>query len=147
MAVKAIPDGYHSLTPGCTVQSCAKAIEFYKRVFGAEERVRMPGPAGLVVHAEMRIGDSIFMLSDPMHNQPTHSMHVMLYTTDCDATFRRAVEAGCSVKQPLSDLFWGDRAGSVVDPFGNQWFIATHKEDVTPEELDKRMKATMPTSA
>ena len=140
MAVKAIPDGFHSLTPGCVVDGAAKAIDFYKKVFGAEEAVRMPGPNGVVMHAELRIGDSLFMIGDGTPAMPRHSMHLMLYTTDADAVFKRAVDAGCTVVQPMQDMFWGDRAGSVADPFGNEWFIATHKEDVSPAEMKERMK-------
>jgi PhnB protein len=141
MAVKAIPDGYHSLTPGCAVEGAAKAIDFYKKVFDAKENFRMNGPGGTVAHAELKIGDSLFMLGDAGPQTAKYSMHVMLYTQDADSVFKRAVEAGCTVNQPMQDMFWGDRAGSVSDPFGNHWFIATHKEDVSPEEMDRRMKA------
>ena len=141
MSVKPIPDGYHALTPGCAVEGAAKAIDFYKKVFDASERLRMAGPNGSVAHAELKIGDSIFMLGDAGPQTPKYAMHVMLYTNDADATFTRAVEAGCTVNQPMQDMFWGDRAGRVTDPFGNNWFIATHKEDVSPAEMEKRMKA------
>jgi PhnB protein len=141
MAVKAIPDGYHSITPGCAVEGAAKAIDFYKKVFDANEHVRINGPNGSVAHAELKIGDSLFMLGDAGAQTPKYSMHVMLYTQDADSVFKRAVEAGCTVNQPMQDMFWGDRAGRVSDPFGNDWFIATHKEDVSPEEMEKRMKA------
>jgi PhnB protein len=141
MTVKAIPDGYYSLTPGCVLEGAAKAIDFYKKTFDAHEKFRMNGPNGAVAHAELKIGDSIFMLGDASPQVPKHAMHVMLYTQDADAVFKRAVDAGCAVNQPMQDMFWGDRAGSVSDPFGNHWFIATHKEDVSPEEMDRRMKA------
>jgi PhnB protein len=141
MAVKPIPDGYHALTPGCAVEGAAKAIDFYKKVFDASERFRMAGPNNSVAHAEIKIGDSIFMIGDSGPQMPKYAMHVMLYTTDADATFKRAVDAGSTVNQPMQDMFWGDRAGRVTDPFGNNWFIATHKEDVSPEEMEKRMKA------
>ena len=141
MAVKAIPEGFHSLTPGCVVEGAAKAMEFYKKVFHAEETVRMPGPNGTIMHAEMRIGDSIFMLGDGGPQMPPYAMNVMLYVTDVDTVYKRAVDAGCKVEAALADMFWGDRAGRVVDPFGNTWFIATHKEDLTPEETQKRADA------
>jgi PhnB protein len=142
MAVKAIPDGYHSITPGCAVEGAAKAIDFYKKVFDAKEQFRMNGPGGTVAHAELRIGDSLFMMGDAGAQMPKYTMRVMLYTQDSDAVFKRAVEAGCKVDQPMQDMFWGDRAGRVTDPFGNNWFIATHKEDVSPEEMERRMKAS-----
>ena len=143
MAVKAIPDGYHSITPGCVVEGGAKAIDFYKRAFDAKEHVRVNGPNGSVAHAELKIGDSLFMLGDAGPQMPKHAMHVMLYTQDADAVFTRAVAAGCTVNQPMQDMFWGDRAGRVTDPFGNEWFIATHKEDVSPEEMQRRAEAFM----
>jgi PhnB protein len=144
MAVKPIPEGYHALTPGCAIPDCEKAIDFYKKVFGAEERLRMQSPGGPVMHAELKIGDSIVMLGDPMPPGAERStMNLMLYTADCDAVFKRVVDAGAKVLQPMKDQFWGDRAGQVIDPFGNKWFIATHKEDVPPDEMAKRMKAAM----
>jgi PhnB protein len=142
MTVKPIPEGFHSITPSANIKDCDKAIEFFKKAFGAEERMRHLGPHGKIVHAEVKIGDSIVMLSEAVQ-QPVHTLQSMLYVTDCDAVFKRAVDAGATVKGPLTDMFYGDRGGRVIDPFGNEWFIATHKEDVPQAELDRRMKAMM----
>jgi PhnB protein len=140
--VQAVPEGYHTVTPYLTIKGAAKAIDFYKKAFGAEELSRMPGPEGAVMHAEIKIGDSIVMVSDPMMNPPSVSS-VFLYVGDVDSSFKRAVDAGATVSQPLADMFWGDRFGSVKDPFGINWSMATHKEDVAPAEMEKRMKAEM----
>jgi PhnB protein len=140
--VKAIPEGYHALTPNLNVKGADKAIEFYKKVFGAEERLAMKTPDGQVVHCELRIGDSVLMVAEAMR-QPVTSTSVMLYTTDVDATFDRAVKAGATVEMPVADMFWGDRFGTLRDPFGQQWSIATHKEDVPPDEMRKRGEAFM----
>jgi PhnB protein len=149
MAVKAIPDGYTSLTPYLVCKGAAKAIDFYTRVFGAEEIVRMPGPDGQIMHAEVKIGNAILMLADENKEQghlspPTiggSASSVMFYTNDVDAVFNRAVAAGAKAEMPPADMFWGDRMGNLVDPFGHKWAIATHKEDVSPEEIGKRMAA------
>ncbi len=149
MAVNFIPDGYYSLTPYLIVKGAQEAMAYYTRAFGATELVNMPGPGGSVMHAEMQIGNARFMLSDENPERGTKSPKtlggsagsVMIYTEDVDATFKRAVDAGGSVVMPVTDMFWGDRYGSVLDPFGHQWQIATHKEDVTPEEMQKRMQA------
>lgn len=147
MGVKAIPDGYYSLTPYLVISGAADAIEFYKKVFGAVETVRMPGPGGRVMHAELKIGNSMLMLSDenaergylsPKSRGGTTSS-VMLYTDDVDATFKSAVAAGAKTEQPPTDMFWGDRMANIQDPFGHNWAIATHKEDVSGEEMEKRM--------
>jgi PhnB protein len=147
MAVKAIPDGYYSLTPYLVVKGAAEAIEFYKKAFGATETLRMPGPGGRIMHAEIKIGNSVLMLSDENPEQQQLSpvtlggsgSSVMLYTSDVDATFKQATAAGATVVMPLMDMFWGDRMGNLKDPFGHSWAIATHKEDVSPEEMGKRM--------
>lgn len=149
MGVKAIPDGYYSLTPYVYVKGAAEAIEFYTKAFGATETMRMPGPGGRIMHAEVRIGNSTLMLAD--ENPDQHALSpstrggstgsVMLYTDDVDAVFNRAVAAGAQATMPPMDMFWGDRMGHLVDPFGHQWAIATHKEDVSPEEMEKRMSA------
>jgi PhnB protein len=152
MGVKAIPDGYHSLTPYLIVKGAAEAIAFYAKVFGATETMRMPGPGGRIMHAEIRIGDSTLMLADENpeqgHLSPTtiggSGSSVMLYTDDVDATFNKAVAAGATVVMPLMDMFWGDRMGNLKDPFGHSWAIATHKEDVSPEEMEKRMASQGP---
>jgi PhnB protein len=148
MAVKAIPEGYHSLTPYLVCKDAAKAIEFYSRVFGAEETVRMPGPNGRIMHAEVKIGDSMLMLSDENPDRGAvapsgkgRSASLMFYTTDVDAVFKRAIDAGASSIEAPTDMFWGDRMGNLMDPFGHQWAIATHKEDVAPDEMEKRMQA------
>ena len=151
MAVKPIPEGYHSITPYLAVEDANTAIEFYKEAFGAEELMRMPGPDGKIAHATIQIGDSKLMLSDPFEQStvrppaerggPTGS--IFLYVDDVDATFDQATEAGAEVTMPLDDMFWGDRFGSVTDPFGHVWSLATHKEDLTEEEMAERGKAAM----
>jgi PhnB protein len=151
MAVKPIPDGFHSITPYLAVEDAAKAIDFYEAAFGAEEVMRMPGPDGTIAHAEIQIGDSKLMLSDPFDQSsvqppttrggPTAS--IFLYVDDVDAAFDRATEAGAEVTMPLEDMFWGDRFGTVTDPFGHVWSLATHKEDLTEEEMAERSKAAM----
>ena len=126
------------------LKDCDKAIEFYKKAFGAEEKSRMPGPDGKIMHAELQIGDSRIMMSEAMQMPATQSS-IWLYVPDCDALFKRAVAAGAQVKMPLMDMFWGDRFGNVTDGFGNTWGIATHKEDVPPQEMEKRAKEAMAT--
>jgi PhnB protein len=151
MAVKPIPDGYHTVTPYLIVNGAAAAIDFYKKVFGAKELMRMPGPGGKVGHAELQIGDSRIMLADEHPDMGAKApgsfggspVGLMLYVEDVDVRFKRAIDAGAKVKKPLADQFYGDRSGTVTDPFGHQWTIATHKEDVSPEEMDRRMKAMM----
>src|SRR2546421_5648107 len=147
--VKPIPDGFHTVTPYLTVKGGADAIEFYKRAFGAKERYRLPAPDGKTVgHAEIVIGDSIVMLADefPQCNQSPQTLKgttvgFALYVADADAAFKRAVEAGATVKQPIENKFYGERAGTVVDPFGHAWTLMTHIEDVPPEEMKRRMAA------
>ena len=149
MAVKAIPDGYYSLTPYLVCKGAAKAIDFYTRVFGAQEVMRMPGPGDHIMHAEVKIGNSILMLSDENKERGALSPEtiggaatsIMFYTDDVDAVYNRAVSAGAKGEMPPADMFWGDRMGNLVDPFGHKWAIATHKEDVTPDEMQKRMAA------
>jgi PhnB protein len=149
MGASPIPPGFRTVTPHLTVKGCAAALEFYKQAFGAEEHFRMPGPGGMLMHSEFKIGDSILMAADEfdMPGMPIKSpttagcatSTVALYVTDCDAWFARATKAGAKVVMPPTDMFWGDRYGTVVDPFGVVWSIATHKEDVGPEEMQKRM--------
>ena len=149
MAVKAIPDGYYSLTPYLVCKGAEKAIGFYSKVFGAQEIMRMPGPGGQIMHAEVRIGNSILMLSDENKERGALSPEtiggtatsIMFYTDDVDAVYNRAVSAGAKGEMPPADMFWGDRMGNLVDPFGHKWAIATHKEDVSPDEMQKRMAA------
>jgi len=136
--VKAVPDGYHTVTPFLNVKGAAEAIDFYKKAFGAEERGgRAPGPNNTIMHSELKIGDSTVMVADAMMGPPTQaSLH--LYVPDADASWKRATEAGATVVMPLADQFWGDRYGVVADRWGNRWSIATHKEDVPPAEMQKR---------
>jgi PhnB protein len=151
MTVKAVPEGYHSITPYMTVRDAARAIDFYKRAFGAVEKGAMKGPNGKVMHAELRIGDSIFMLADefPEFNslspQSTGGagMGLHIYTEDVDSAFDRAVKAGATVEMPVSDMFWGDRYGKLADPFGHKWSIGTHKQDVTMAEMEEAQKEFM----
>jgi len=140
--VKPIPDGYHTITPFLNLKDAAQAIELYKRAFGAEEVVRMAGPGGAVMHAELRIGDSRMMLSEAIQDPPS-TASLFLYVTDVDAAFQRAVAAGCTVSMPVADQFWGDRFGKLVDPFGIRWSMATHREDVPPAEMKQRAQSAM----
>ena len=148
MAVPPIPDGYHSVTPYLIVDDGARAIEFYKAAFGAEELYRLP-MGGKVGHAEIRIGDTNLMLSDEWPDMQAlgpnkrggATASFVIYGPDCDAAYERAVKAGAKPDRPPSDQFWGDRMGTVLDPFGHKWTLATHVEDVPPEEMEKRMAA------
>ena len=149
MPVKAIPEGYHTATPCLVVRNAAQAIEYYKKTLGAQEIMRMPMPDGKVGHAEIRIGDSVIMLGDESERNVSKAPQtlggttggVMLYLEDVDAAFKRAVDAGAKSVMPPMDMFWGDRYGQFIDPFGQVWSVATHKEDVTPAEMDRRAQA------
>jgi PhnB protein len=149
MAVKPIPEGYHSVTPYLIIRGAAAALDFYKRAFGAIEIMRMPAPDGKVAHAEIKIGDSIIMLADEQPEMGHRSaqtlggscVNLMIYVDRVDDVFKQAIALGAKEKQPLKDQFYGDRSGSLQDPYGHQWTIATHVEDVTPEEMDRRMQA------
>ena len=149
--VKPIPQGFHTVTPYLTVNDAARALDFYKRAFGAQEVVRMEAPGGKIGHAEIKIGDSLIMLADEMPgagNRSPQSLNgttsgVFLYVENADAVFNQAVSAGAQVETPLADMFWGDRYGKLKDPFGHSWSVATHKEDVAPAEMSKRMKEAM----
>lgn len=152
MAVKPIPDGYHSVTPYLIIKNSAtKAIDFYKKAFGAEELVRMPGPGGTIGHAEIKIGDSPIMLADEVEGMGYKSpaslggtpVSLMIYVKDVDKTYKRAISAGGKEDRPLTNQFYGDRSGTLTDPFGHVWTVATHIEDVQPEEMDRRMKEMM----
>ena len=151
MATKPIPEGYNTVTPYLAVDDAAQAMEYYKQAFGAKERVRMAAPDGKIAHAELEIGDSMVMLSDPFPQATTKppkelggtSASVFMYVEDVDAVVKQAVEAGAKIEMEVSDQFWGDRFGSVQDPFGHLWSIATHVEDVPPEEMAERAKAAM----
>jgi uncharacterized glyoxalase superfamily protein PhnB len=139
-----IPEGFHTLTPSLTLDEAAKAIDWYKRAFGAEEMARSEGPDGKIMHAELRIGDSRFMVSDAVmggkgpRGYGGSPASVWMYVADCDALWDRALAAGAQPVMPLADMFWGDRFGAVNDPFGYRWSIATHKEDLDPEEIKRR---------
>lgn len=149
--VSTIPKGYHSITSYITVGDGAKALDFYTRAFGAKVTERMPGPGGKLMHAEFRVGDSVVMLSDEFPQGGTKSPQslggasgsLFLYVPDVDAAFKRAVEAGCKVEMPLMNMFWGDRFGKLIDPFGHHWGLATHKEDLSPAEIQRRGAAAM----
>jgi PhnB protein len=146
---KPIPDAYRRVTPSLIVQGGVKALEFYAAVFGATERIRFPGPGGTVAHAELQIGDSVVMIEDESPQLGTTApppggvagspFSLFLYVEDADAVIARAVELGATLQRPPQDQFYGDRDGSIVDPFGHGWTIATHVEDVAPEELARRM--------
>jgi uncharacterized glyoxalase superfamily protein PhnB len=135
--VKSVPDGYSTVTPFLNVNGAAEAIEFYKHAFGAVERHRMPGPNNKLMHAEIAIGSSIVMLADALMSPPTQSS-CHIYVDDADVLWARATKAGAEVIMPLADMFWGDRYGVLADKWGNRWSIATHKQDLTPDEMRKR---------
>jgi PhnB protein len=150
MPVKAIPEGFHSLTPGLTCKNASAAIDLYKKVFGAVEYNRMAGPDGKIMHAELGIGDSRMFLADEFPGMsaapapglpPAQSMY--LYVENVDAVYQKAVDAGCTGAMPLADMFWGDRFGKVIDPFGHHWNLATHIEDVAPAEMERRTNEWM----
>ena len=149
MAVNYIPHGYHTATPYLIVKGAARAIDFYKQAFGATELVRMPGPGGTIGHAEIKIGDSPIMLADEVPQMGYRSpaalggspVSIMIYVEDVDQVVDRSVKAGAKLERPVADQFYGDRNGTIHDPFGHVWTIATHKEDVSPEEMKRRMAA------
>ena len=154
-AVKAIPDGYYTATPYLYLSEAGKAIDFYKKAFGATEMMRMGGPEGRVMHAELKIGNSIVMMADEfpeMNNRSPRTLggasgSILLYVTDADAAFARAVKAGATATRPVELQFWGDKMGALEDPFGHQWSLATHVEDVSPEEMERRMASMQPPGA
>jgi PhnB protein len=151
MAVQPIPDGYNTASPYLAVDDAERAIEYYKKAFGAEETVRMNAPDGRIGHAELKIGESLLMLSDPFPESSTKpptelggtSVSIFMYVEDVDAVVQKAVDQGATVTMEVEDQFWGDRFGSITDPFGHNWSIATHIEDLTPEEIEERGKAAM----
>jgi len=151
MSVKPIPEGHHTLTPFLTVRNAARAIEFYKQAFGATERGVMKGPDGKVMHAELKIGDSVIMLADEFPEFGSLSpqsiggspMGLHIYIENVDEAFDRAVKAGAQVEMPVSDQFWGDRYGKLKDPFGHNWSIATHIKDMSADEMKRSMDDAM----
>jgi PhnB protein len=154
MAVKRVPEGYHTVSPYLIVSGAARAIDFYKRAFGATERMRFPTPDGKIAHAELQIGDSVVMLADEAPEmgfcappEPGKSpVTLAMYVEDVDAVFKQAIAAGAKEMRPLMNQFYGDRSGTMVDPFGHVWTVASHVEDVTPEEMERRMSAMESTS-
>jgi PhnB protein len=151
MATKAIPEGYHTVSPYLTVDDAARAIDYYVSAFGAKELGRMEAPGGKIGHAELEVGDSRIMLSDSFPQASTRpptelggtSVSVFMYVEDVDAVVKQAVDAGATITMEVADQFWGDRFGAITDPFGHVWSIATHVEDVPPEEMAERAKAAM----
>jgi PhnB protein len=151
MAVRPIPDGYHTATAYLIVNDAARALEFYKRAFNAKEVMRLAGPDGKVMHAEMKVGDSPIMLADEFPEMGARSpqsfggspVSILLYVDDVDARFSQAIAAGATVQRAVTDQFYGDRSGTLIDPFGHVWSIATHKEDVSAEEMHRRFEASM----
>jgi PhnB protein len=151
MAVQPVPEGYHTLTPYLAVEDAATAIDYYQRAFGAKERIRMETPDGKIGHAELEIGDSLVMLSDPFPQSSTRppkeiggtSASVFMYVEDVDSVVKKAVDEGATVTMEVEDQFWGDRFGTITDPYGHVWSIATHIEDLTPEEIAERAKSAM----
>lgn len=145
--VKPIPEGYHNVTPYLFIRGAARAIDFYKNVFGAKERMRMPGPDGKIGHAELQIGDSVVMLADENPQSQAKSPEtlggtsnsLLIYVENTDSVVDNAVKAGAKILRPAADQFYGDRMGTILDPFGQMWSIGTHIEDVSPEEMKKRM--------
>ena len=151
MTVKPIPDGYHSVTPYLIVHDAAAALDFYKKALGAVELMRMPAPNGRIGHAEIRIGNSPVMLADEHPEIGAKSartiggspVSLMVYVEDVDARVAQAVAAGATLSRPVANQFYGDRTGGVDDPFGYHWYLATHVEDVPPDELEKRAAKAM----
>jgi PhnB protein len=155
MPVKSIPDGYYTATPYLIVKDAANAMEFYKKAFGATELMRLSEPSGRIGHAEIKIGNSIIMLADEFPDMGDHSpqslggspVSILLYVEDVDARYNQAVTAGAKALRPVKDQFYGDRSGTLVDPFGHVWSLATHKQDMSPEEIQKRFESFMKQSA
>jgi PhnB protein len=153
MAVAPVPPGYATVTPYLIIRGARKAIDFYQRAFGAVELFRLDGPDDGIAHAEIRIGDSPVMLADSSGDYPDpltlggSAVSFMVYVPDVDAAFARAIAAGATVRRPVADQFYGDRTGTLVDPFGHVWSLGTHVEDVSPEEMNRRLKQLMQPAA
>jgi PhnB protein len=151
MAVEPIPEDYKGLVPVLAVDDTAAAIDFYKRALGAKERMRLPGPDGKIAHAEIEIADTVVMLGDDSEQRTIKSPDqlggtsaaVFIYVEDVDAAVQQAVDAGAEITMPVDDMFWGDRYGKFTDPFGHEWHLATHTEDLSEEEMVKRMEEAM----
>jgi PhnB protein len=151
MTVKPIPAGYHSVTPYLILADAAGAIDFYKKAFGATEVLRLEGPGGMITHAEVKIGDSVVMMSNEHPDMGFRGpqsyggtpVSLLIYTEDCDAMFAQAIAAGAKEMKPVQDQFYGDRSGTVTDPYGHVWSIATHKEDLTQEQINERFAQMM----
>lgn len=149
--VRPIPKGYHTVTPSLTQEDAGKTIAFCKQAFGAKERMRLTGPSGKIMHAEIQIGDSIVMLGEEAPEMGARSPEslggspasILLYVKNVDSFVDKAVAAGATVAMPVQDMFWGDRYGKLQDPFGHQWQVATHKEDLTPKQMAKRAQEAM----
>jgi len=147
--VQPVPAGYRTVTPYLVIRDAARAIDFYVEAFGASDLVRMTGPGGKIAHAEIKIGDSMIMLSEEMWGSKSPQtlggspVSIFLYVEDVDSVFNQAVKAGATAKMPPQNMFWGDRYGKLTDPFGHEWGLATHIEDVTPEEMKKRSEEAM----
>ena len=148
-SAKPVPDGFHTVTASLVVHDCPKAVEFYKKAFGAEERMQMPGPDGKIIHAEIKIGDSIVFLSDEIpgmggkspQSAGAYTGGIYLYVPNVDETFKKAVDAGGKPNGGVNDMFWGDRLGHFVDPFGHSWTVATHVADLTEQEMEEGAQA------
>jgi PhnB protein len=151
MSVQPVPEGYHPLIPYLAVDDAAKAIEYYKTAFGAKERARMDGPDGKIGHAELEIGDSVVMLADsfphasttPPSDAGATTASIVMYVEDVDAVVSKAVDGGATIIEEVEDKFWGDRFGTIRDPFGHVWSIGTHVEDVSPQEMAERAKSAI----
>ena len=147
-----IPEGFHSITPHLVCENAAEALAFYQRAFGAQEVGRMDGPGGKIMHAELRIGDSMLMLADAFPEYGSRGPRALqgtpvtlhMYVEDADAVWQRAVDAGATVEMPLEDAFWGDRYGQVIDPFGHRWSIATRQREMTQQQIEEAMRSAMP---
>ncbi|MFL5358434.1 VOC family protein [Archangium sp.] len=141
MTVRPIPEGYRTLTPGMSVRGANKAVDFFKRAFGAEERHRFTLPDGTLIQADMQLGDSNFVVGEVMPGTQPRQLHAQLFVEDCDAMVQRAVEAGATLKEPVTLKWYGNRTGRIIDPFDNEWLISTRVEDVSDEEMRRRFEA------